>query len=315
MNELSILIRTFNCRDLLRECLACLDRQTYRDVERIVVDSGSADGSAEVAAAGGARVLSVSSSAFTYGGALNLGFASAKGRYLCSLSAHSLLQEPTVLERLVGALKKADDRVAGVYGCPVFDDERARRPPEPVAPERITLQAFQACCNLGLSNSCSVIRRDLWEAHPFPLERCEDQRWAAHFLAQGYATLCVRNARYRYRVNRPWTYYVRKHREDFLMLYRTWPEAAWPREELKDAARLRFRCWSMLQRLRQAGWKWDRLTDTQKWYASMELGMFWAGSQLRGGRFWWPACATDLARVILLPKTRKGWLAPSGEWP
>jgi rhamnosyltransferase len=314
MSELSIIIRTFNCRDVLRECLALLDRQTLRDAERLVVDSGSTDGTVEAAEAGGARVLCRPAGGFTYGGTLNHGYEAAQGRYLCSLSAHSLLLEPTTLERLVGALKNADDRVAGVYGCPVFDDERARVIPDAGA-DRITYRDFQARSNLGLSNSCSVIRRDLWEAFPFPPERCEDQKWAAHYLAQGYATLCLQGARYRYRLNRSMAYYVRKHRDDFLMLHRTWPEAAWPREELHDGARLRYRCWSMLQRLRQAGWNWDRLTDTQKWYASMELGMFWAGSKLRGGRFWWPACAADLARVILLPKARKGWLAPSGEWP
>jgi hypothetical protein len=99
------------------------------------------------------------------------------------------------------------------------------------------------------------------------------------------------------------------------MLHRTWPGAAWPREELLDGPRLRFRCWSMLQRLKQAGWSWDRLTDTQKWHASMELGLFWAGSRLRGGRFWWPACAADLARVVLFPASWKGWRKPEGDWP
>lgn len=315
MSDLSVIIRTYNCREMLRECLASLDRQTFRGVEKVVVDSGSTDGTAEEAAAAGARVLAVAAGAFTYGGALNRGCASASGRYLCSLSAHSLLLEPTLLERLVRALKTADGRVAGAFGCPVFDDPRALAAPGPEAPDRITLREFQACCNLGLSNSFSVFRRELWEAFPFPLERCEDQKWAHHFLERGYATLCVRNARYRYRLNRSWDYYVRKHRDDFLMLHRTWPAAAWPREELLDGPRLRYRCWSMLQRLKQAGWKWDRLTDTQKWFATMELGMFWAGSMLRGGRFWWPACAVDLARVVLLPKGRKGWLVPSGEWP
>lgn len=315
MSELSIVIRTFNCRDMLRDCLACLDRQTLKGAEWLVVDSGSTDGTAEAARAGGARVLAVAAGAFTYGGALNHGYAAASGRYLCSLSAHSLLLEQTVLERLVRTLKEADEKVAGVYGCPVFDDPRAEAAPGPEAPDRITLRKFEACCNLGLSNSCSVIRRELWQDFPFPPERCEDQKWAAHYLQQGYATLCVRNARYRYRLNRPWTYYVRKHRDDFLMLHRTWPRATWPQEELLDGPRLRFRCWSVMQRLRQAGWKWNSLTDTQKWHASIELGMFWAGSMLRGGRFWWPACAADLARACLLPKGRKGWVVPSGDWP
>ena len=99
------------------------------------------------------------------------------------------------------------------------------------------------------------------------------------------------------------------------MLYRTWPQARWPREELLDGPRVRYRFWCMLRRLRLAGWKWDRLTDAQKWFAASELGIFWAGSIVRGGRFWPVRCAGDLARVFLLPASRKGWVAPPGEWP
>ena len=105
MSELSIVIRTANCRDTLGECLAGLARQTFRDFELIVVDSGSRDGTAEAARAAGARVLSVPAGSFTYGGTLNLGCREARGRFLASLSAHSLLMEPTVLDRLLAALR------------------------------------------------------------------------------------------------------------------------------------------------------------------------------------------------------------------
>jgi glycosyltransferase involved in cell wall biosynthesis len=315
MTELSIVIRTHNCRDTLRECLACLAAQTYRGAELIVVDSGSTDGTAEAARAGGARVLSVSGSAFTYGGTLNRGFAAASGRFLCSLSAHSLFLEPTFLERLVAALREAGPRVAAVYGCPVFEDGPARRAPAPEPDDRVTWQAFSKCCNLGLSNSCSIVRRELWEQHRFAPERCEDQKWAAYHLERGFETLCVRSARYRYRLNRSWRYYVCKHRDDFLMLHRAWPRADWPREELMDGPRVRYRFWCMLQRLRQVGWKWERLTDTQKWFATTELGLFWAGSLLRGGRLWALTGAADLLRALLLPAGRKGWEKPRGEWP
>jgi len=118
--------------------------------------------------------------------------------------------------------------VAGVYGCPVFTDAEAlaRRPARPA--ERITRDAFRELCNLGLSNSFSIVRRGLWEATPFPEERCEDQKWAALHLDRGYATVRVLSARFRYRLNRDWRYYVRKHRDDLLMLYRTWPRPGGP---------------------------------------------------------------------------------------
>jgi glycosyltransferase involved in cell wall biosynthesis len=315
MSELSIVIRTRNCREELRECLAALDRQTCRDAERLVVDSGSSDGTPEIAARGGCRVFSVPPESFAYGTTLNHGFRKANGTYLCSLSAHCVLMEPTVLERLFDALRTADEQVAGVYGCPVFSDDRALAPPGDEPIDRITRDLFSASCNRGLSNSFSIIRRGLWEAVPFVPERCEDQKWAAHHLERGFATLCVRSARYRYRINRSWDYYVRKHRDDFLMLHRTWPEAAWPRLELLDSARNRYRVWAIVQRLRQAGWRWESLSDIQKWHATHELGLFWAAAMIRGGRWWGAACAADLARAFLLPKRLKGWRLPEGKWP
>lgn len=312
MSELSLVIRTFNCRELLRECLSRLAGQTFKDVEVIVVDSGSADGTVEAARAAGARVVEVPPGTFTYGGTLNLGFREARGRLLGALSAHAMLMEPAALERLVDELRNGGPSVAGAYGCPFFSDAEAMAPPGGAPAERIVQGDLARKCNLGLSNSFSVIRRELWEAYPFPEERCEDQKWAAHHLARGLATVRVRSARYRYRLNRSLGYYVRKHRDDLLMLHQTWPQGPWPLEELRASSRNRYRLWCAVRRLRKNRWNWTGLDDLQKWLISEDLGVFWAGCRLRRGRLWWLAGASDLARAFLLPKARKGWLLPGG---
>ena len=46
MPTASIIIPTYNGREYLRDCLASLDRQTWRDFDLIVVDNGSTDGTA-----------------------------------------------------------------------------------------------------------------------------------------------------------------------------------------------------------------------------------------------------------------------------
>lgn len=46
MPRVSVLVLNWNGRDLLADCLAALDRQSWRDFETIVVDNGSGDGSA-----------------------------------------------------------------------------------------------------------------------------------------------------------------------------------------------------------------------------------------------------------------------------
>jgi GT2 family glycosyltransferase len=49
--RVSVIILSWNGKDLLRGCLASLSTQTYADFETIVVDNGSTDGSAELVAA------------------------------------------------------------------------------------------------------------------------------------------------------------------------------------------------------------------------------------------------------------------------
>ncbi len=315
MNDVSLIIRTWNCRDVLRECLAGLDRQTFRDFERIVVDSGSTDGTVETARTAGARVVCLPPGSFTYGDTLNRGFREAQGAVLGALSAHSVFLDPEALGRLVATFRAADERVAGVYGCPVYTDADAAAWPLDPTPVRMTADSFRRCCNTGLSNSCSLIRRDLWEAHPFPPERCEDQKWAAYFLERGYSTLQAPAVRYRYRLDRPWRYYVRKHRDDLLMLHRTWPDAEWPKSALTNGPKVRWRFWLIWNWLRLSRWKWDQLNDVQKWFAASELGLFEASSRVRGGRFWWAVAVLDLARTLLVPARTKGWFLPSEGWP
>src|SRR5450432_2403635 len=48
--NLSIVVVNWNSHDDLRACLASLRAQTYRDLETIVVDNGSTDGSADMVA-------------------------------------------------------------------------------------------------------------------------------------------------------------------------------------------------------------------------------------------------------------------------
>jgi glycosyltransferase involved in cell wall biosynthesis len=46
----SVVIPTYNCKEILRDCLESVVQQTYSPIEIIVVDSFSADGTAELAA-------------------------------------------------------------------------------------------------------------------------------------------------------------------------------------------------------------------------------------------------------------------------
>jgi GT2 family glycosyltransferase len=99
--DLSIIILSWNVRDLLRGCLASLPRSDPA-VEVIVVDAASTDGSAEmVQREFPAARLIASPENLGYSRGNNLGLAQALGRYLFVLNPDTEVM-PLALERMRG---------------------------------------------------------------------------------------------------------------------------------------------------------------------------------------------------------------------
>lgn len=179
--ETSIVIRAFNEERHLPNLLNAIQRQEYRDFEVIVVDSGSDDGTPEIALRQGARLVRIASRDFTFGYSLNIGIERSRGRLVAIVSAHTLPVNCCWLQQLIARLR--DPSVAMVYGrqlgtstskfseCQDFEhtfgDERQGGAP------------FSFFAN----NANSAIRKDLWEQHPFDevLPGLEDVAWAKHW--------------------------------------------------------------------------------------------------------------------------------------
>jgi hypothetical protein len=98
----SIVIVSFNTRDVLRECLQALERRAGAiSYETVVIDNNSRDGSAEMVEAEftWARVVRCDRN-LGFAGANNRGFAKVAGRYVVLLNSDAFLQ-PGALERAV----------------------------------------------------------------------------------------------------------------------------------------------------------------------------------------------------------------------
>ncbi len=104
-----MVVANWNRRELLRACLYSLERQTFRDFEVIVVDNGSEDGSADMAAAEfpAARLIRNSGNR-GFCAANNQGIAAARGRFVALLN-NDAEADPGWLEALLGAFDLADD--------------------------------------------------------------------------------------------------------------------------------------------------------------------------------------------------------------
>jgi len=184
--ETTVLIRTFNEARHLPALLERLTQQAYRNFETVVVDSGSVDGTRDIAAKAGARVIRIDRDHFTFGYSLNVGTREGCGRLIAIVSAHTVPVDERWLGNLVAPL--ADPRVAMVYGRQLGADvskfSEAQDLRRTFGTERQVLRPPRFFAN----NANAAIRRDLWLQYPFnaALPGLEDIDWARHWLQDGY---------------------------------------------------------------------------------------------------------------------------------
>jgi GT2 family glycosyltransferase len=103
--ELSIVIVSYNTKDLLRECLQSVDREmTNLDTETFVVDNNSSDGSPLMVETEFPQVKIICSTInLGFGAANNLALEAAQGRYIVLLNSDAFLS--------AGALRIARDHM------------------------------------------------------------------------------------------------------------------------------------------------------------------------------------------------------------
>jgi glycosyltransferase involved in cell wall biosynthesis len=189
----SIVIRAYNEDKHIGRLLEGIRQQTVKDVEIILVDSGSTDRTISVAEAFGARIVRIPSSEFTFGRSLNMGIQAATRELIVIASAHVYPVYPDWLESLLRPFE--DAKVALTYGKQRgpegahFSEQQIYHQwyPDLSKPRQAT-----AFCN----NANAAIRRSLWEKNPYDesLTGLEDLAWAKWAKEQGYEIAYVAEA-------------------------------------------------------------------------------------------------------------------------
>jgi len=181
----SIIIRAKNEEALVGEVLTAVYEQTVRDVEVILVDSGSTDRTLEIARTFPLKIIEIRPEEFTYGRALNIGCEAAQGEFLVFVSAHAVPLTANWLACLLTHF--ADANVAAVWGA--CTEKKTDLPNERVV--RQDLRMFLSNCYFGLSNTNAAIRADVWRLHAFDelLPYTEDKEWAWRVLNDGYTVV------------------------------------------------------------------------------------------------------------------------------
>ena len=110
----SIIIRAYNEDEHIARLLEGIKQQTVKDVDVILVDSGSTDSTVTIAESYGARVVKIPSAEFTFGRSLNYGIKAATREFIVIASAHVYPVYPDWLETLLRPFE--DEQIALTYG-------------------------------------------------------------------------------------------------------------------------------------------------------------------------------------------------------
>jgi glycosyltransferase involved in cell wall biosynthesis len=183
----SLIIRCFNEELHIGKLLAGVMEQTVKDVEIVLVDSGSTDATLSIASRYPVKILNIAPKDFSFGRALNVGCNDATGEFLVMASAHVYPVYKDWLEKLLAPFKDKD--VALVYGKQ-RGPEGARFSEQQIYKKWFPDGAFFAEDHPFCNNANSAVRAELWKEMPFDeeLTGLEDLDWAKRAIEEGYGT-------------------------------------------------------------------------------------------------------------------------------
>lgn len=189
----SVIIRCHNEEQHIGKLLTGIMQQTVKDVEIIIVDSGSTDATLSIASKYPVKILNVKPEDFSFGYSLNLGCSNVKNEFIVIVSAHVY---PITKDWLQKLLEPFDNpRVALVYGRQ-RGNETTKYSEHQIFirwyPEKSNLHQTHPFCN----NANAAIRRQLWEKLPYneELTGLEDIDWAKRAIQLGYYLAYVSDA-------------------------------------------------------------------------------------------------------------------------
>lgn len=202
-HSVSIIIPVKNGMPYFKDVCAALARQVYdAPVEVICIDSGSTDGSDQIALAHGFRLVRIPAAEFGHGRTRNYGASLATSDYLAFLTHDAIPDDAYWLVRLIAPMR-ADAMVAGVFsrhiahiGADPFItwelQQHFRGLADFAMVQIIDRAAYDRDVRLQqvyhyYSDNASAMPRRIWQQYPYPdVQFAEDQIWAKTIVEAGF---------------------------------------------------------------------------------------------------------------------------------
>jgi glycosyltransferase involved in cell wall biosynthesis len=224
IGKCSIVIRAYNEEKYIGRLLEGIRQQTIKDVEIILVDSGSTDRTVSVAESFGAQIVRIPSAEFTFGRSLNLGIRAATRELIVIASAHVYPVYPDWLASLLHPFQ--NENVALAYGkqrapgSAKFSEQQIYYQwyPDVSKPRQAT-----SFCN----NANAAIRKSLWQQNLYDetLTGLEDLAWGKWAKEQGYDIAYVAEAEIIHVHNETAHGVFNRYRREAMAFKKIYPEA------------------------------------------------------------------------------------------
>jgi rhamnosyltransferase len=191
--DCSIVIRAYNEEKMIERLLTGIFQQTVKNIQVILVDSGSTDATLEIARKFPVEVVKIQPHEFTFGRSLNKGISEAQSELVVIASAHVYPVYPDWLEKILAPFQ--EPRVALTYGKQ-RGSETTQFAEQQIFqhwfPEHVQTKQKHPFCN----NANAAVRRSLWETHSYDenLPALEDLAWARWAQESNYEIIYVPDA-------------------------------------------------------------------------------------------------------------------------
>jgi rhamnosyltransferase len=243
----SVIIPTLNAGPGFLELLEAIHaQQVPGGVQTVVIDSGSRDGTLDLAHQSGARVLSIPRRRFNHGLTRNWAIQESRGGFVALTVQDALPADEHWLSNLLDPLLQ-DSVVGASYGlqeAPASAGFLARvtsalwrnQNTYPLVKSVATPTTFDRMRPverlelIRFDNVTSCVRRGVWEKLPFPeRDYGEDMAWAKEALLAGFRIAYVPTARVWHCHERGWIHQLRRA---YLDGYARVELVGWPSPEL-----------------------------------------------------------------------------------
>ncbi|MDP1547492.1 MAG: MBL fold metallo-hydrolase [Anaerolineales bacterium] len=223
--QVSIVIRTLNEAEHLDALLQGIARQATDGLahEVVLVDSGSTDGTLEIAESHGCRIYHIAREEFSFGRSLNIGCQAARGDILVITSGHCVPTDELWLQRLCQPILQG--QAGYTYGRQLggpdghFSEHR-------IFSKNYPAQSLAAQRGIFCNNANAAVLRSVWEKYRFDeeLTGLEDMEMAKRFVSDRGKIVYVADAVAYHYHRETWAQVRRRFERESIALQRIMPQ-------------------------------------------------------------------------------------------